>query len=164
MDHCQHAGRWETDCRHFWIEHQLWTTDAPRSELLNACKTDYDCILDVLDVRHSDDIYEQLLLCERWTGKNQRHCASHAMQRWRYAIRKKEDFPILLSLRNPFAEEIGYWLAMTQYCDNIGKCEGSGDAYQICVDYTVKLRQGSLICTAPLNTPVKPKYYQKKAP
>jgi len=160
IEQCTAAGDWMQDCRHFWIENKLWTTEMPRNELLQDCGQNNDCTLDVLDARHSSSIYEQLILCEQWTGNNQRHCASHAMQRWRYTERSADDFNRLLALQNPFAEEIGYWLALTQHCDHLGQCQGSGDAYQICTGYTVKLRQGLLTCQSPSMHPTKPTYYQ----
>jgi len=160
IEQCTEAGEWETECRHYWTEYKLWTTDTPRDALLQTCADDSNCILDVLDVRNSEDIFEQLILCEQWAGTNQRHCASHAMQRWRYEKRNAEEFTTLLALQNPFAEEIGYWLAMTQVCDRIGQCSGRGDAYNICVDYNVMLQKGKMSCLPPSQHPTKPSQYQ----
>jgi hypothetical protein len=156
---CDQAGAWKQDCRHFWVENQLWNTDTPKDLLLKVCGNNQDCILDVLDVRHSKDVYQQLIQCEQWAGTNQRHCASHAMQRWRYVNKSSQDFFGLLKLQNPFAEEIGYWLAVTQFCDKTGECSGKGDAYQICIDYVVDLRQTVIACPQNRMHPNKPKHY-----
>ena len=156
---CDRAGNWASDCRHFWVEQRLWTTDISRATLLDACEQNEDCRLDVLDVRYSSNILNQLQNCEQFAGQNQRHCASHAMQRWRFQQRNANDFFPLLSLRNPFAEEIGYWLAITQECDQIGTCLGSGDAYRICVDYATTIRQGEMSCPALRMHPTKPIEY-----
>ena len=79
--------------------------------LLDVCQQNDDGRLAVFDTRYSSDIFEHLLRCEYFTGRNQRYYASYAMQRWSFQKRKTADLGPLIDLHHPFAEEIGYWLA-----------------------------------------------------
>lgn len=159
---CDAAGKWQKDCRHAWVEHRLWSTNVPASTLLQACTADEDCVLDILDVRHSTSVFEQLLWCEQAAGSLMRHCARHAMQRWRYHRKGMTEAKKLVSLNNPFAEEIGFELAQLLGCEGINQpeiCNGTEDAPMICADYLRQIRQGALPCTPKRDHPQPPKEY-----
>lgn len=122
---CSQAGDWEADCRHAWVAGNMKDPEVPLETLIEACGGNADCTFELIDMRVSDDVVEQIERCQRWVLPYLDDCVGHAMQRWYLTKPDAEEHARLANTVLPGADRVGHFLGANVACREVGTCEAA---------------------------------------
>ena len=130
---CGMAGDWEDECRHAWVAGRM-NPDSPFSTeaLLRVCGENPDCAFELLDFRPADLVDDQLARCRDHAGRHASDCTGHAMQRWWLRGVDTDEVARVASMRTDFPRKVGFYLAVSVQCDEVGSCEGDPAVQDAC--------------------------------
>ena len=145
---CSEAGSWADQCRHNWVSaRQRLDAGYSVSVLLNACMGSEDCVFEVIDTRHSDNVNAQVARCVAWTKSYERDCIDHALQRWYFEDHSEAEVESLTrTLGTTHPERVSYWLAATVACSGVGSCGNEGQVSALCETRTARFDSGRDVC------------------
>lgn len=145
---CAEAGEWADRCRHTWVTaRQRLDAGYSTSVLLNACMGNEDCIFELIDFRHADDVYAQAERCVAWTDVYQQDCVGHAIQRWYIEDHSASEIEEMISTLGPAnPERVSFWVAAAVACDGIGSCGSTPEISTMCEERTKRLESGRDRC------------------
>lgn len=153
---CGEGGMWSGACRTAWVEPRLHPdSGVDRAVLMQACGTDADCTLDVLDHRPLP-LRDQLEACATAAGANLRHCVSHAVSRWREGGGQEPTLEALLADPGPAPALLGEYLAEAVVCDGRGRCGGAPAVAEACTARAEVLRRDRGQCRRALAPGARP--------
>lgn len=159
---CPQAATWENACRLFFV--LAACGDAAgygRDALLDACAGDEDCVLEVLNCRHEDDLVVQLELCGARLTRLRGDCAAHAYDRWLAGAPDGAERARVADCAPAAGRpiEAGRALARAIACAGEGECTGPPGIQEACLEQLPRLSTDGPDCTfeAPYTGPPAPR-------
>jgi hypothetical protein len=150
---CPLAGEWADDCRHSWVAGRMSPDSGYEIEqLLEICGSNADCTFELLDFRPAAEIDLQLERCRLYAMQHAPNCTGHAMQRWWLEEKPDaEEIARVASLPSAYPRKVGFWIAASVECYDVGTCEGSPAVQAACEG------QATSFARKPENCPSKEK-------
>ena len=146
---CPQAGDWEDECRHAWVAGRMHSEKQwPTEVLAKVCDGNVDCTFELIDFRADDDVLTQFRLCDQYTGEYKTDCAGHAMQRWWSANPTESEVLEISELTTPYSKKVGFYVALSQFCDKVGQCSDKGNSGRSCNNSLAALTAGKIGCPA----------------